>query len=128
MSNFDTAEKLGEMDLETSRCREHQGDLYVQGGDPQLDGEEKALEWTPERSLMLAILEDAIACYRRTLKRPRQNPEILARQSEYWIRLDDWNAPFSFNNVCDSLGLDPEGTRRRILDGKASELFRVAAI
>ncbi|RMF20862.1 MAG: hypothetical protein D6760_10610 [Deltaproteobacteria bacterium] len=81
--------------------------------DPQLGDE--PLQWSPELSLMLAILEDAIACYRKTLKRPRQNPEILARQAEFWLRLDDWDSPFSFNNICEALRLDPEATRQRIL-------------
>jgi len=81
--------------------------------DPELP--DKGLQWTPELTLMLAVLEDAIACYRRTLKRPRQNPEILARQAEFWFRLDDWESPFSFNNICDALGLDPIATRERIL-------------
>jgi hypothetical protein len=63
---------------------------------------------------MLAILEDAIACYCKTLKRPRQNPDILARQAEFWISLDDWDSPFSFNNVCEALQLEPVATRERI--------------
>lgn len=81
--------------------------------DPQFGDD--PLQWSPELSLMLAILEDAIACYRKTLKRPRQNPEILARQAEFWLRLDDWDSPFSFNNICEALRLDPEATRQRIL-------------
>jgi hypothetical protein len=81
------------------------------------DGEhhEAALQWTPELALMLAILEDAIACYCKTLKRPRQNPDILARQAEFWIRLEDWESPFSFNNICETLRLNPVATRERIL-------------
>jgi hypothetical protein len=80
--------------------------------DPELP--EGNLQWTPELQLMLAILEDAIACYCKTLKRPRQNPDILARQAEFWISLDDWDSPFSFNNVCEALELEPEATRERI--------------
>ncbi len=82
-------------------------------GDPGLDDE--AIQWTPELTLMLAILEDAIACYRRALKRPRQNPEILARQAEFWFTLDDWDSPFSFNNICEALNLEPVATRERIM-------------
>lgn len=80
--------------------------------DPELP--EGSLQWTPELQLMLAILEDAIACYCKTLKRPRQNPDILARQAEFWISLDDWDSPFSFNNVCEALELEPVATRERI--------------
>jgi len=90
--------------------------------DPQLIDD--TLEWTPELSLMLAILEDAIACYRKTLKRPRQNPEILSRQAEFWFRLDDWDSPFSFNNICEALRLDPEATRRRVFTSQQPAAHR----
>ena len=79
---------------------------------------DETIDWTPERQLMLAILQDAVACYQQTLKRPRQNPEILARQAEFWIRLDDWNSPFSFNCICEELSLNPEATRELILGGQ----------
>jgi len=87
--------------------------------DPEI--EQSNIQWTPELALMLAVLEDAIACYRRNLKRPRQNPEILARQAEFWIRLDDWESPFSFNNICDALGLEPVATREKILKSAPAE-------
>jgi len=91
------------------------GQILHYGGGPEPEEFIKAAEWTPEQGLMLAILEDAIACYRRELRRPRQNPEILARQAEFWIRLNEWNSPFSFNNVCEGLGLEALATRQKIL-------------
>ena len=80
--------------------------------DPTAEGRE--IQWTAEHNLRLAILQDAIDCICYNLKRPRQNPEILARQAEFWLSLDDWNSPFSFNNVCEALGLDPDATRENI--------------
>ncbi len=111
----DSATDAGERELRAER----QARPLTQP-DPEVD-QDRSIEWTPELTLMLAILEDAIACYRRTLKRPRQNPEILARQAEFWIRLDDWESPFSFNNICEALGLDPLATRERILASAPSE-------
>ncbi|HYC54774.1 MAG TPA: hypothetical protein VEL28_07535 [Candidatus Binatia bacterium] len=70
---------------------------------------------TPERALMMAVLEDAIACYAGRLKAPRENPQILRRQAEHWLQAEDWDSPFSFNNVCDALALDPKALRQRIL-------------
>ncbi|HYC01388.1 MAG TPA: hypothetical protein VEC57_19805 [Candidatus Limnocylindrales bacterium] len=70
---------------------------------------------TPERALMMAVLEDAIACYAGRLKAPRENPKILRRQAEHWLQSEDWDSPFSFNNVCDALALDPKALRQRIL-------------
>lgn len=86
----------------------------MQAAEPDPTAEGREIQWTPEHELRLAILQDAIDCICFNLKRPRQNPEILARQAEFWISLDDWNSPFSFNNVCEALGLDPDATRDNI--------------
>jgi hypothetical protein len=74
-----------------------------------------ASQRTPERALMLAVLEDAIACYAGRLKAPRENPKILRRQAAFWLSCEDWDSPFSFNNVCEALALDPTALRERIL-------------
>lgn len=70
---------------------------------------------TGERALMLAVLEDGIRCFREHLKNPRVRPRLLARQAERWIRSTDWEWPFSFNNVCESLDLNPECLRTSLL-------------
>lgn len=69
----------------------------------------------PETALMRAVLEDAILCYLGRGRRRRMDPRILAREAEFWIRRDDWESPFSFNNVCDALGLSVSSSRREIL-------------
>jgi hypothetical protein len=76
---------------------------------------EESQERTPERALMLAVLEDAVACYAGKLKAPRENPRILRRQAAFWLSCEDWESPFSFNNVCEALALDPRAIRERIL-------------
>ena len=76
---------------------------------------EETRERTPERALMLAVLEDAVACYAGKLKAPRENPRILRRQAAFWLSCEDWDSPFSFNNVCEALALDPTALRERIL-------------
>ncbi len=68
-----------------------------------------------ERALMLAVLEDGIRCYQEYLGSPRVRPRLMARQAEKWIRSADWEWPFSFNNICESLSLDPESLRERLL-------------
>ena len=107
-------ETLGTVATRPGRDETEHDEATVRINEPEVDLHEQSLQWTPELSLMLAILEDAVACYRQTLKRPRQNPEILARQAEFWIRLDDWDSPFSFNNVCEALLLDPAAMRERV--------------
>jgi hypothetical protein len=73
-----------------------------------------------EKALMLAVLEDGIRCFQEHLKNPRVRPRLLARQAEKWIRSADWDWPFSFNNVCESLSLNPECLRNRLLTPRAN--------
>lgn len=77
---------------------------------------------TPELALMLAVLEDAIACYHGSLKAPRENPEVLRRQAQHWFCVTDWDSPFSFNNVCEALHLDPSATREKIVGAAGHEM------
>lgn len=102
--------------------RRHEGLRSLGAADPA--ERDESIQWTPELTLMLAILEDAVACYRKTLKRPRQNPEILARQAEFWMRLDDWDSPFSFNNICEALKMEPVATRQSILGSSPADARR----
>jgi hypothetical protein len=66
----------------------------------------------PEKRLMLAVLEEAVASYQKlscaTAPYPRR--EFLEAQS--WIESDDVQWPFSFCNICDALGLDGGAVRR----------------
>jgi hypothetical protein len=75
-----------------------------------------------EKALMLAVLEDGIRCFQEHLRNPRLNPRLLSEQAEEWIRAEDWDWPFSFNNVCETLGLDPEALRNALLRWKAQLL------
>ena len=125
MHNYNTLfETLGLSDGAAAQQREEQNAYRMTEPDPEIQDQE--IQWTPELTLMLAILEDAVACYCKTLKRPRQNPDILARQAEFWIRLDDWDSPFSFNNICEALQLEPEATRERILERRRALEARAA--
>jgi hypothetical protein len=72
-----------------------------------------------EKALMLAVLEDGIRCFQEHLRNPRLNPRLLSEQAEEWISAEDWDWPFSFNNVCETLGLDPEALRGALLCWKA---------
>lgn len=74
-----------------------------------------------ERALMLAVLEDGIRCFQEHLRNPKVRPRLLARQAEKWIRSDDWEWPFSFNNVCESLSLNPDSLRAELLKPSALE-------
>jgi hypothetical protein len=75
-----------------------------------------------EKALMLAVLEDGIRCFQEHLRNPRSNPRLLSQQAEGWIRAIDYEWPFSFNNVCETLGIDPSALRSALLGWKAKRL------
>lgn len=70
----------------------------------------------PEQALMLAVLEDAIACYQKYMPADDQSGRALFREAEEWIfeKGDDWI--FSFENICEVLGLDPHYVLKGVLD------------
>jgi len=62
----------------------------------------------PEKKLMLAVLEDAIACFQKYIFARDGKGKMLFQEAEEWVqeRGGDWL--FSFANVCETLGFDPE--------------------
>ena len=65
-----------------------------------------------ERRLMIAVLEDAVSVYRKQAAvREGRNREIFL-EAEEWIEDQDRSWLFSFQNICDVLGLDADYLRR----------------
>jgi hypothetical protein len=67
-----------------------------------------------ERALMRAVLEDAIHCLAGEIGPIRERPQ-LAADARAWIEDADMRWPYSFANVCDSLGFDVDRLRSRLL-------------
>src|SRR5437016_11792215 len=66
-----------------------------------------------ERALRAAVLIDAIRC----LVGAGGGRERRSRQSALrWLLSRDTQAPFSYQNVCEALGLDPSRLRRSVLE------------
>jgi hypothetical protein len=86
------------------------------------EGARRDSQASGEKALMLAVLEDGIRCFQEHLRNPRSNPRLLSQQAEAWIRAVDYEWPFSFNNVCETLGIDPSALRAALLDWKAKRL------
>jgi hypothetical protein len=65
----------------------------------------------PERRLMLAVLEEAVLTFCKHLGDARVRSRRLVREVEQWMdsRHTDW--PFSFENICATLNLDPSALR-----------------
>lgn len=73
------------------------------------------------RALMLALLEDAIACYQGRFLKPSRSNDKLFQETEEWIRSQE-DSVFSFNNVCETLGLHPEKLREGLERWKARQV------
>ncbi len=87
------------------------------------DGPRKDSDASPEKALMLALLEDSIRCFQEYFRTTRARPRMLSRQAERWIRTRDWNWPFSFNNICEALGIDSDCMRDTLLRMKYEHLM-----
>jgi hypothetical protein len=66
-----------------------------------------------EKRLMAAVLADAVDCYMKQAFSPDARGRQTFRDAEAWI-LQEEPGPwlFSFTNICDMLGLEPEYIRR----------------
>ena len=65
-----------------------------------------------EVALMRAVLEDAIECFQKQAFKSDRRTQRLAREAEEWLCKDDQQWPFSFLNICNVLGIDPDYIRR----------------
>ncbi len=84
--------EVGDVDLDLLR-------LTSLGG-----GEPRSTQYTGTKALMLAILEDGIRSYLSPVGRVRS-------EAEYWVRAARNRSPFSFQVVCETLGLEPDAVR-----------------
>jgi hypothetical protein len=69
----------------------------------------------PEKRLMLAILEDGIHCYFDNLHASGNKRKRLFEDATAWIVGSNGDWVFSFESVCDALGLNPEYVRQGLL-------------
>jgi AraC-like DNA-binding protein len=81
---------------------------------------------SPERRLMIAVLEDAIACFEKYYLPPPRHGNRLFREAEEWIMNDHYHAPFSFEHICSVLGLEPTAVRRQLREAVAERRSAVA--
>ena len=90
--------------------------------DQYLDTFRRKLHLEPEKKLMLAILEDAIACYQKYLFARDSKGKALFREAEEWVEEVGGTNVFSFDSVSEALGLNPDYLRRGLIDWKNSAL------
>ena len=81
-------------------------------------------QMTEERRLRIAVLEDAIDCFQKHLFATKERDRQLFREAEQWIIDTDRRPPFSFEQICEVLRLDPDYLRRGLRRWLQEELAR----
>lgn len=76
----------------------------------------------PERRLAIAVLQDAVDCYQKHLRARDRKARQLFIDADEWISSEDRTWPFSFDNVCDLLQINPEYLRQGLAVWKERQL------
>jgi len=84
----------------------------------------RQLPMEPERVLMLAVLRDAVSCYQDHVSARNKPKRLLHREAEEWILDKDRSHLFSFENLCEVLGYDPDYMRAGLCRWKETALVR----
>jgi len=72
----------------------------------------RSVTFDGERRLMIAILEDAVDVYRKQACAADRKRRQLFDDAEAWIESSERRWVFSFENICDVLGLEAEYLRK----------------
>lgn len=75
----------------------------------------------PVIRLMLAVLEDAVNCYVKYEGSKSRRGQRIFREAKEWFFSDDTNWLFSYENICDLVGINPNYLRNGILRGSQSQ-------
>ncbi len=67
-----------------------------------------------EKRLMLAVLQDALDCYQKYAFSKDGPGRQLFADAESWILCDDRDWYYSFENICETLEINPEYLRRGV--------------
>ena len=76
----------------------------------------------PEKRLMLAVLEDAVACFQKYLLARDGRGRAMFGEAEQWILEEESDWLFSFENICEVLGFNPRYVRGGLVRWKEATL------
>src|SRR5581483_2140680 len=77
-----------------------------------------------EKRLLLAMLEDAVHCFQTYVLAKKPHERRLFQEAEEWIDSTDAHWYFSFENICDILGIHPGQMRVALKDWKLQQISR----
>jgi hypothetical protein len=75
-----------------------------------------------EERLMLAVLENAVECFQNYVLARKPSGKQLFREAEEWFLDKENEALYSFENICETLGLHPDPTRKGLMVWKQARI------
>ena len=82
----------------------------------------------PEEKLLLALLNDAVYCFQHHFGARSRAGMKLFFAAEEWILQRDDDSPFSFENVCQHLGIEANSLRYALQHWKNCRLVSMANV
>jgi hypothetical protein len=77
---------------------------------------------TPETRLLIAIVEEAINCFQRYCFAEHDLGQRLFREADEWLMSNHRDWAFSFESICDAIGLEPSYVRYGLRQWRARQL------
>ena len=68
-------------------------------------------QWGPEEGLMFAVLTDAVECFQKYVCGQNRRSRMLFAEAAEWIESKDASWPFSFEQICQTLDINPSYLR-----------------
>lgn len=81
-----------------------------------------------EKRLMLAVLQDALDCYQKYAFAKDGPGKQLFADADSWIVCADRDWYFSFENICETLEINPEYLRRGVEQWRTHASLRQAPV
>src|SRR4030095_8081965 len=75
-----------------------------------------------EERLMLAVLENAVEYFQKYVLARKPSGKQLFQEAEEWFLDKDSEALYSFENICETLGLHPDPIRKGLMVWKEAKL------
>lgn len=76
-----------------------------------------------EKRLLLAMLEDAVHCFQTYLLARKPHERRLFQEAQEWIESTDTRWFFSFENICDILGIHPGRMREALREWREQQIL-----
>lgn len=82
-------------------------------------GQRAAIRWSSEYRLLLAVLQDAVACWFRYCRFRNAREQRLFQEIRSWFWEKDQSWLYAFESICEYLDLNADAIRRGLLRWQA---------